>query len=169
MKACIFVSIAASLLVGCATAHPDAAKGGAGSLSSRLVGTWQVVEMIDTDSAGVVQHPYGKHPIGYIVYDATGHMHAQVMRTPATPPFAAGDQKGSEPEVRAAYDGYVAYFGTYRVDDAHSKVIHQVQGSLMPSYTGTDQPRPIKLVGDELIIEGNTPDGGFYRRLRRVK
>lgn len=169
MKACIFVSIAASLLIGCATAGPSAAKGGADSLSSRLVGTWQVMEMTDTDSSGVVRHPYGAHPLGYIVYDATGHMHVQVMRTPATPPFAAGDQNGSEREVRAAYDGYVAYFGNYRVDEAQSKVIHQVQGSLMPSYTGTDQPRPIKLVGDELIIEGSTPEGGFYRRLRRVK
>ena len=169
MKVGIFVSIAASLLIGCATTVPSVAKGGAGSLSSRLVGTWQVMEMVDTDPAGNSQHPYGEHPMGYIVYDATGHMHVQVMRTPATPPFVAGDQKGSEQEVRAAYDGYVAYFGTYRVDEAQSKVIHQVQGSLMPSYTGTDQPRPIKLVGDELIIEGNTPDGGFYRRLRRVK
>lgn len=39
----------------------------------------------------------------------------------------------------------------------------------MPSYTDTDQPRPIKLAGDELIIEGDTPDGHFYRRLRRMK
>lgn len=169
MKVGIFVSIAASLLIGCATAAPNAAKDGAASLSSRLVGTWQVMEMTDTDAAGTVRHPYGEHPVGYIVYDATGHMHVQVMRTPAPPPFAAGDQKGSEQEVRAAYDGYVAYFGTYRVDEAQGKVIHQVQGSLMPSYTGTDQPRPIRLVGDELIIEGSTPEGGFYRRLRRVK
>jgi hypothetical protein len=169
VKVGIFVSIAASLLVGCATAVPNMAKGGAGSLSSRLVGTWQVMEMTDTDAAGTVHHPYGEHPTGYIVYDATGYMHVQVMRTPATPSFVAGDQKGSEQEVRAAYDGYVAYFGTYRVDEAQSKVIHQVQGSLMPSYTGTDQPRPIKLVGDELIIEGSTRDGGFYRRLRRMK
>jgi hypothetical protein len=39
----------------------------------------------------------------------------------------------------------------------------------MPSYTGTDQPRPIRIIADELIIEGSTPEGRFYRRLRRVK
>jgi hypothetical protein len=64
---------------------------------------------------------------------------------PATPPFASGEgRKETDKEVRAAYDGYVAYFGTYRVDEAKSIVTHVVEGSLYPSYTGTDQPRPFK-------------------------
>ncbi|ALN78726.1 lipocalin-like domain-containing protein [Lysobacter antibioticus] len=169
MKAGILFLALTGLSIGCAVATPPAAKDEAEPLRSRLVGTWQVMEVVDTDPAGKIQHPYGERPTGYIVYDPTGHLHVQLMRTPATPPFAEGDQKGSEREVRAAYDGYVAYFGTYRVDEAQSKVIHEVQGSLMPSYTGTDQPRPFKLSGDELIIEGKTQEGGFYRRFRRVK
>ena len=169
VKAGIFVSIVAILLIGCATAGPSTKVGGAGTLASRLVGTWQALELVDTDPAGRISHPYGEHPTGYIVYDATGHLHVQVMRTPATPPFAAGDAHGTDQEIRAAYDGYVAYFGTYEVDEGQGKVVHRVQGSLMPSYTGTDQPRPIKIVGDELVIEGSTPEGRFYRRLRRVK
>ncbi len=52
-----------------------------------------------------------------------------------------------------AFDGYVAYFGTYRVDEHKSAVVHQVEGSLKPSYTGTDQPRPFRLNGDMLVIE----------------
>lgn len=169
MKTAIFVSIVATLLIGCATANPSTKTGSAGTLASRLVGTWQVLELVDTDPAGKVSHPYGQHPVGYIVYDATGHLHVQVMRTPATPPFAAGDEHGTDREIRAAYDGYVAYFGTYEVDEAQGKVVHRVQGSLMPSYTGTDQPRPIRIVGNELIIEGSTPAGRFHRRLRRVE
>jgi hypothetical protein len=169
VKTSIFVSIVAALLIGCATADSSIKADSAGTLASRLVGTWQALEIVDTDQAGKVSYPYGEHPVGYIVYDATGHLHVQLMRTPATPPFAAGDEHGTDQEVRAAYDGYVAYFGTYEVDEAQGKVVHRVQGSLMPSYTGTDQPRPIRIVGDELIIEGNTPAGHFYRRLRRVE
>lgn len=171
MKASIVVSLLAALLIGCPTASTAAKVDNPETLASRLVGTWQVMEIVDTDPAGKVSYPYGEHPAGYIVYDATGHLHVQAMRTPATPRFAAGDDaKGTDQEVRAAYDGYVAYFGTYEVDEAQSKVIHRVQGSLMPSYTGTDQPRPIKIVGDDLIIEGTTPEGHhFLRRFRRVK
>lgn len=169
MKAGIFVALAATLLIGYSTTVPAEA-GDPETLASRLVGTWQVVEVVDTDPAGKVSYPYGEHPKGYIAYDPTGHLHVQLMRTPATPPFTAGDDsKGTDQEVRAAYDGYVAYFGTYQVDEAQSKVIHRVEGSLMPSYTGTDQPRPIKIVGDELIIEGTVPEGRFLRRFRRVK
>ena len=72
-------------------------------------------------------------------------------------------------EVRSAYDGYVAYFGTYRVDEKNSIVTHVVEGSLKPSYTGTDQPRPFKLDGDDLVIEVRDKDAYYYRQLRRVK
>ena len=135
-----------------------------------LVGTWQVETIADTDAAGAVTYPYGEHPRGYMVYDPTGRMHAQVMRMPATRPFASGDDaRGTDAEVRAAYAGYVAYFGTYHVDERRSTVVHRVEGSLMPGYTGTDQPRPFKLDGDVLTIEGDSDGIHFLRRFRRVK
>jgi len=165
-----FSSIAATcLLIGCSTAGPPLKIGGDGTSVSRLVGTWQVLEFRDTDAAGKISYAYGEHPTGYIVYDATGRVHIQVMRTPATPPFAKDDAHGTDQEVRSAYDGYIAYFGTYDFDEAQGTVIHRVQGSLMPSYTGTDQPRPIRIVGDDLVIEGKTPEGSFYRHLRRMR
>jgi hypothetical protein len=135
-----------------------------------LVGTWRVERIIDTDVAGKVSYPYGEHPKGYVVYDSIGHVHVQVMRTPAAKPFASGDDaKGTNDEVRAAYQGYAAYFGTYRVDLKKGLVVHQVEGSLMPSYTGTDQPRPFRIDHDVLTIEGNDSTGvHFLRQLRRV-
>lgn len=135
-----------------------------------LVGTWRVERITDTDiKTGKLVHPYGEHPKGYIVYDATGHLSVQIMRMPAVPPFASGDDaKGSDAEVRAAYDGFVAYFGTYEVDAKKGVVVHRVEGSLMPSYTGTDQPRPFRVEGDVLTIEGESEGIHFLRRLRRV-
>ncbi|KRD77053.1 lipocalin-like domain-containing protein [Lysobacter sp. Root983] len=138
--------------------------------AASLVGTWRVERITDTDiKTGKVVHPYGEHPKGYIVYDPTGHLSVQLMRTPATPPFASGDDaKGSDAEVRAAYDGFVAYFGTYEVDAKKGVVVHRVEGSLMPSYTGSDQPRPFRVEGDVLTIEGDSEGVHFLRRLRRV-
>lgn len=142
----------------------------ASDAAAALVGTWRVEEIRDTDAAGNVTYPYGERPAGYIVYDPTGHMHVQVMRTPATPPFASGnDADGTDAEIRAAYLGYVAYFGTYHVDAHKGTVVHRVEGSLMPSYTATDQPRPFVIRGDELVIEGDSEGVHFLRRLRRVE
>ena len=85
--------------------------------------------------------------------------------------FASGDdKKGTDAEVRTAYEGYAAYFGTYRVDEAKSVVTHVVEGSLNPSYTGTEQPRPFKLDGDVLTIQLHAKDGSsYFRELHRVK
>jgi hypothetical protein len=140
------------------------------STASDLVGTWRVERITDTDASGRVVHPYGERPKGYIVYDPTGHLHVQIMRTPATPPFASGDDaRGSDAEVRAAYSGFVAYFGTWQVDAGKGVVVHRVEGSLMPGYTGTDQPRPFRVDGDVLTIEGDAEGIHFLRRLRRVR
>jgi len=165
------VAILLSALMGAATLmSPSSVAFGAG-LAQKLIGTWRVVRYIDTDSSGKVTYPFGESPRGYFVYDPTGHLSVQIMRMPARPLFAAGDDdKGTDAEVRGAYDGYAAYFGTYRVDEVNSIVTHVVEGSLNPSYTGTDQPRPFKLDGDILVIQLRDKDGSsFYRELHRVK
>jgi hypothetical protein len=165
------VAITLLILTGAAMLMPTSSVAFAGGLADRLVGTWRVVRYVDTEPSGKVIYPFGKKPRGYFVYDPTGHLSVQIMRTPAQPNFASGDDdKGTDAEVRAAYDGFVAYFGTYRVDEANSVVTHVVEGSLQPSYTGTVQPRPFKLDGDVLIIKVRDKDGSSYiRELHRVK
>jgi hypothetical protein len=165
------VAILLAAFTGVAIFVPPSSVAFAAGLAEKLVGTWRIVRFIDTDAHGKVTYLFGEHPRGYVVYDPTGHLSVQIMRMPARPAFAAGDDdKGTDAEVRAAYDGYVAYFGTYRVDEANSVVTHVVEGSLKPSYTGTNQPRPFKLDGDVLVIQGRDKDGSSYvRELHRVK
>jgi hypothetical protein len=165
------VAITLSAVAGVAMSMSPSSVAFAAGLAQKLVGTWRVVRYEDTDASGKVTYPFGEKPRGYFVYDPTGHLSVQIMRMPARPLFAAGDDdKGTDAEVRAAYAGYAAYFGTYRVDEANSIVTHVVEGSLNPSYTGTDQPRPFQLDGDVLIIRVRAKDGSsFFRELHRVK
>ena len=80
-----------------------------------LIGTWRVVEFADLDKDGKWQYRFGEHPRGYFVYDVTGHVHIQIMKVPALPPFPEAkltDGKPPSPEhALAAYTAYVAYFG----------------------------------------------------------
>jgi hypothetical protein len=165
------VAVSLLVLTGATMLMPPSSVAFAGGLADRLVGTWRVVRFVDADPSGKVTYPFGEKPRGYIVYDPTGHLSVQLMRMPAQPTFAAGDDdKATDAELRAAYDGFVAYFGTYRVDEVNSVVIHVVEGSLKPSYTGTDQPRPFKLDGDVLIINVRDKDGSSgIREFHRVK
>jgi lipocalin-like protein len=135
-----------------------------------LIGTWRLVEFADLDKSGEWVNRFGKHPRGYFVYDSTGHVHIQIMKVPPLEPFReANTHEGKPPTAEhalAAYNAYVAYFGSYTVDTEKHVVTHHVEGSLSPDYTDTDQPRPFTLKGDRLEIG----DGKTWRRvLERVR
>jgi hypothetical protein len=135
-----------------------------------LIGTWRLVEFADLDKDGKWQYRFGEHPRGYIVYDATGHVHMQIMKVPPLAPFPEAKLSDGIPPTAehalAAYNTYVAYFGTYTVDAEKHVVIHHVEGSVAPDFTNTDQPRPFKLEGDRLEIG----DGKSWRHaLERVR
>ena len=75
-------------------------------------------------------------------------------------------RQASADELHATMDAYVAYFGTYTVDAAKGLVVHHVTGDVRREYTDTDQERPFRITGDELLIG----DGkSWLRRLVRVK
>lgn len=137
---------------------------------SALIGTWRVVEFADLDKDGKWVYPFGKHPRGYFVYDVSGHVHIQVMKVPPLAPFPEANSDGGKPPTAdhalAAYQAYIAYFGTYTIDGRKRVVTHHVEGSLAPDYTDTERPRPFKLKGDWLEIG----DGKTWRRvLERVR
>lgn len=135
-----------------------------------LIGTWRLVEFADFGKDGKWHYRFGEHPRGYFVYDATGHVHIQIMKVPPLAAFPEAKlDVGTPPtpeHALSAYTAYVAYFGTYTLDAEKRVVTHHVEGSLAPDFTDTDQPRPFKLEGDKLEIG----DGETWRReLERVR
>ena len=86
-------------------------------------------------------------------FDATGHLAVQIMQ-PNRPRFASGDlDTGTPGEIKAAFEGYGAYFGTYEIHEAEGFVIHHVEGSLFPNNVGTEQKRFFEFSGDTLILK----------------
>jgi hypothetical protein len=118
-----------------------------------LLGTWRLVAFEDRPDEGPPEYPFGESPKGLLVYDATGHMAIQIMKTPH-PKVASGDAEKATPEEKIAlFDAYVAYFGTYRVDGARGVVIHKVEGDFSDTYIGHDQERPFELTGNRLLLK----------------
>ena len=106
-----------------------------------FAGAWRLLACEGRWSDGRVTRPYGDSPGGMLVYDRQGRFAGQIM-APGRPRFASGNLlKGSDAEVRAAFEGYVAYYGTYTVDEAQGLMIHQVEGSLFPDWIGERQIR----------------------------
>ena len=83
-----------------------------------LLGTWRLVSYEARDPEGRVQYPLGENVSGLLVYDGGGNMSAHVMRNDR-PFFAAKDPaRGTDAELRAAFEDYGSYFGTYTIDQA---------------------------------------------------
>lgn len=159
-----FIVTIAAVCASCGWMHPKpTSRSLSHSPESELVGTWRIV--LADDRANVLEawkHSYGDHPRGYLIYDVSGHMSVQWASDPPIHPFASGDDFAeTDSEARHAYEYYTAYFGTYTVDQSRDIITHHVEGSLQPSYTGTDQGRPFKLVGDRLELS----DGKTWRRV----
>ena len=117
-----------------------------------LIGSWDLVKLENHASDGQVSKQFGDAPIGRITCTADGHMSAQILRA-GRPPFADHDLYGGTPaEKRAAYDSFIAYYGSFEVDSANHVVTHHVVGSLFPNWVGGDQQRYYAISGDELTL-----------------
>lgn len=127
---------------------------------NELVGNWALVSYVTDNPDGSQGQPYGE-AVGRLTYDAHGNMSGQVMR-PGRAPVVQGP-RGLD-EVRAAYGGYIAYFGTYQFNAARDTVVHHVEGALNPAWVGGDQVRRVRFEGGLLILSTEVPKGGALIR-----
>jgi hypothetical protein len=117
-----------------------------------LIGTWHLrtCELRSTD--GQVMYPYSTAPVGMLMYDPTGFMVVLLMR-PGRPTFVSGDVlRGTPDEIKAAFEGFDAYCGTYTVDAHQHAVTHHLIATRFPNWEGTDQLRFVDLTENELIL-----------------
>jgi hypothetical protein len=130
-----------------------------------LVGTYRLISAGTFRSDGAFEpYPeYGQHPVGYLMYDATGHMCVS-LSTPDHPHWV-NPEKPTDAEKIHSYNAFFAYCGTYEVREKESRVIHRPEMGSWPHYIGTDQNRNFRLEGDRLILsDEETPPGGERRR-----
>lgn len=133
------------------------------SLQKQLVGTWRLISAEDRTPPGPwIPYTFGNPPSGYFIYDATGHASIQIMTTP--PQKIATPDNPTPDEALAIFNAYIAYYGTYTVDETNITV--QTQGDLDPTQVGDPQVRPYELKGDTLIIGDQVT---YKRTLKRVK
>jgi len=142
-------------MMGCvASAHA------APAVKDRFVGVYKLISCERKSKDGRVDYPYGEKPIGRITYDKAGRMSAQLMRPgrrSTGPPGVSFAQSGAgAEEIRAAVDGFIAYFGTFDVDEAAQTVIHHVQACLVPSWVGTDLKRAYRFDANRLVLTAVT-------------
>jgi hypothetical protein len=123
-----------------------------------FIGTWKLISWENTGPDGEVTFPYGKHPVGYLLYTENGHMAAEIMDPDrhqhdagfaVEPAFA---QTLADEDRLAAYNTYLSYCGTYSYCIEDGVMIHHVKAGLIPSWVGNDQHRHFTLKDGKLYL-----------------
>lgn len=139
--------------------------GGAG----QLVGTWRLVSRVVTleDGTAVQDAGLGKTPSGYLIYDSSGHVAAQLMRPDRPMAIDCGTSDPAPRENSQSVNGYDAYFGTYTIDETKHTVTHHLEGALSAADVGKNLVREFQISGDKLtiIVRTNSPKEKQIRTL----
>ena len=125
------------------------------AVAERLIGSWRLLSYEMVDPSGRRGQPYAA-AVGRLTYDDRGNMSGQVMR-PDRARVEVG--KGNAQSVRAAYIGYIAYFGSYEVAPDGATVVHRVEGALNPEWVGGTQVRKLRFDGDRLVLSADVRKG----------
>jgi hypothetical protein len=128
------------------------------SLREQLVGAWALSSFVERDiQTGVENHPFGKRPLGLILYTPDGYVSAQ-LQFPERPPFADGDILRATPEeYAAAGSSYIAYSGRFFVAEDKRSLSHEMAVSLFPNWFGQRQVRLVEVNGKTLRLSTDGP------------
>ena len=121
--------------------------------ADKFVGAWRLLSAeFRADDGSLAESPYGAEPLGILMYDAQGVMAAQLAHKDRQP-FAIPDRmKGTPEELKAAFETYQAYYGTFKVDEREHTVTHTVTQALLPNWVGSQQRRYYKFLDGKLHL-----------------
>ena len=66
-------------------------------------------------------------------------------------------QAPTESDLRNAFDGLVAYAGTFQVNEAEGFVVHHIEVDHVPNLVGSDRKRFCSFSGNRLTLSAAPP------------
>jgi hypothetical protein len=142
-------------------------------IRDRIVGTWRLVSTEETMQDGTTRpfSAFGPHAKGFLMYQRDGYMCAVLTN----PDFhKAADRAATTParptpeEELAAAHGSFSYCGRYEIDAKQQQIVHLPEVASQPGYVGSQQIRPYRFEGDQLILSDVEKDDPAVARWKIV-
>ncbi|MEM9182589.1 MAG: lipocalin-like domain-containing protein [Pseudomonadota bacterium] len=119
-----------------------------------MLASWNVTTKRLADAThGAPQFPFGRQPVGLLIYSPDGYMSATVSAGDRTR-FNAGASPRQLPAAALA-DAFISYFhyaGRWWVEG--EEVLHRVEAALNPNMVDTTQVRHASLDGKRMLLTG---------------
>jgi len=133
--------------------------GAAPSSREGLLGIYRLIYWRTTNPDGTVVEPLGADPIGRITYHKSGLMSVMLMRRNRSPQSRVNVQTAGIDELREAVreaqamgSNFIAYMGTFDVDEDRRIVTHRIVGGSSSSFSGANFERRFELTGNGLVL-----------------
>ena len=134
-----------------------------------FVGTWKLISIETRGADGALipgPNPVGGvNPTGTVMYDAAGHVSLQIMPS-GRPPSLNILQPLSPEQAKEALFGYIAYYGTYTLDQRTRTMHIHFDGSLNPSMVGTNGERYYEFNGNRMKFRAGANTTLSWERVR---
>jgi hypothetical protein len=115
-----------------------------------FVGDWILDEWFIEKESIPVFWPFGKAPVGMLLYTAGGKMSVHMM---------ADSQSQEEPKPSGSLEfSDMAYCGNFEADSEAKTVTHKVQAATFPTWVGTDLVRCFEFSDDGKTLVLSTTD-----------
>jgi len=126
------------------------------NISGNFIGTWALVKCIAIQQDGAITFPYGEKPKGQILYDTKGNMMVVIMNQGIKKFNSDNPFQGVPEEIIPAYNGFLAYFGTFKILTDSSLIVHNIKACSFPNWVGQNQKRRFEFEDNKLIL--TTPE-----------
>lgn len=125
-------------------------------VKNKFIGTWKLLKVERKFKKQIIL-PFGENPEGILIYTES-YMSAQLGNSDRKNFISEDYRMGSDKEINNAFNSYIAYYGTYEIDEDSQIIYHKVQQSLFPNWVGTKQKRFYKFKENLLILSALDPD-----------
>ena len=116
------------------------------SLKDQIVGSWTLVQAVDTQADGTKTNPWGANPKGAYMFSADGRFTQMLFHTDL--PKVDNRMGGTPDQNKAIAQGVVAMYGSFTVDEANKTIIVKFEGSSFAKFVGTEGKRLITSIND---------------------
>ena len=128
-----------------------------------FTGSWKLKEWSAELRDESKIYPFGKDAIGRITYGNDGLMAVQIMKNNRASFHLEDPLQGQPDEMITAYNGFIAYCGTYEIDPTANQVVHHIEISSFPNWIGQNQIRNFEFNGDELTLSTGFIGSGRHK------
>lgn len=125
-------------------------------LAKKFVGAWRLVSV---EGRSPNMRLAFDRPTGMLMYDASGHIIVQIAVKGDRKSFDHGAASATPEEKAAAFDSYLAYYGTYTVDAKEGTISHHIADHSNPGFRGRDNVRWFEFQGADRLVLIPTEDG----------